>query len=825
MLSLTRNSHFMPLYPLSKDFNGKLYCGKGSLEFPIVLKKKSSNQIELTVNTFIIITLILFISKDLSDFGERRERLSDESKGETAIIRQTVSHPRPYFFYALTTPKAAAKMAFADKDTSLITILSSHHGQLRREQRDIDKRDLQRALKHGTRRRVWGQRWQVEFDGITFITDERMRREITAFPSPLPKMSIEFDVNEQNDKAKRLFEKKPELSTSHTVFVIDNSGSMLEKKNKIHLYRDCQQAAFSITALEFVAEQLFSGTAVNSDMVSLIIFSSSASIEFSHEPMGWVAYNKILAHRNKDKFVERQYSPHFDKLHAQSNYLPALDKAHELLQGLNHEKSALSLFFFSDGSPTDDQNKRISTENAEDLICKKLSAMANEFGESFTASIVGLGNPRDDFSILKNMAKAAKDAGAKASFEYCRRTANSMATAISSLVTSTTESRTSLMEGHRNGFTTRADLRSENDTAVKYDWQYFEIARHYVYSPYCRRTMPSARLPPGAVQANPRLAASRKQAGHKNPQFLAVNRNYFGKGAERVAFRCRLSDQKNAGGFVFDSLVAKETKDIERIKEKEDFHVEFMETQQQASYLAKEFNRRLMGLPFYRSGVTPQITFLWCSVLQLCDPDWEGGLRGVLVEQKLDTKRFPWTKWNDNSGMVDGVRKHMAVDVDFELRQLEKEFKAASLGAVTEEEEEESDGGSDDDESLSDLEEDVDRDEQKEENTHGDIKPSDYLQAFTHFTYFYTHRRAMVCDLQGVFNTDKVPPTFELTDPSIHYASARGRRMVYGRTDKGKSGQRSFLKTHKCTKICEFLKLCRKNKRWKDDWRQHGHGK
>ena len=50
------------------------------------------------------------------------------------------------------------------RNTSLITILSSAHGQLRREQRDIDKRDLQRALKYGTRESAWGQRWKVEYD-------------------------------------------------------------------------------------------------------------------------------------------------------------------------------------------------------------------------------------------------------------------------------------------------------------------------------------------------------------------------------------------------------------------------------------------------------------------------------------------------------------------------------------------------------------------------------------------------------------------------------------------------------------------------------------
>jgi hypothetical protein len=38
-----------------------------------------------------------------------------------------------------------------------------------------------------------------------------------------------------------------------------------------------------------------------------------------------------------------------------------------------------------------------------------------------------------------------------------------------------------------------------------------------------------------------------------------------------------------------------------------------------------------------------------------------------------------------------------------------------------------------------------------------------------------------------VYNTDLVPATFELTDPAIHYKSNKGRRLAYGRTDKGQN--------------------------------------
>ena len=110
-----------------------------------------------------------------------------------------------------------------------------------------------------------------------------MRQEVTAYPSPLPEIPVDFSAMDGHEKAKRLLQQKPELSTSHTVIVIDNSGSMLGKKNDVHLYRDSQNAAFSMTALEFVAEQLLSNTAVNSDMVSLVKFAEHPSVESSAE--------------------------------------------------------------------------------------------------------------------------------------------------------------------------------------------------------------------------------------------------------------------------------------------------------------------------------------------------------------------------------------------------------------------------------------------------------------------------------------------------------------------------------------------------------------
>jgi Alpha-kinase family len=259
-------------------------------------------------------------------------------------------------------------------------------------------------------------------------------------------------------------------------------------------------------------------------------------------------------------------------------------------------------------------------------------------------------------------------------------------------------------------------------------------------------------------------------------------------------------------------MVAKETNLVERIEENVEYHKTFCETQDLASHLAAEFNKRLQALPGYCSRTTPRIKFLECSVLLLEDHAWPGGRRGILVEKQLDTERYGWCKWNNNAGAVDGKILHVPLDVDHELAKL----AALDLGVIAE-------GDSDDESSEASEYEPV---EEAVLATEAETtNPSEYLQAFTHFTYLFTNRKVMVCDLQGVFDTDAVPPTFELSDPAIHYSSKK-REMVFGRTDKGKKGIDLFFKTHQCSSVCKHMQLSKKNKDWNKEWRrerrQHG---
>ena len=93
------------------------------------------------------------------------------------------------------------------------------------------------------------------------------------------------------------------------------------------------------------------------------------------------------------------------------------------------------------------------------------------------------------------------------------------------------------------------------------------------------------------------------------------------------------------------------------------------------------------------------------------------------------------------------------------------------------------------------------------------FRPSDFPQAFSHFSFVASGHRLLVCDIQGVFThaEDGQPPLFELTDPVIL------RNKEYVETGGGGTGRRAengadkgieeFFKLHKCNDVCRRLGL------------------
>ena len=87
-------------------------------------------------------------------------------------------------------------------------------------------------------------------------------RSISKFEAPMDSKELQ-----NHAAAKKVLTLKPGRCSSHTVLVMDKSGSM--NTHDISLHRDRKTAAYSNMAMELVAEQLFEGTANNRDVVSL----------------------------------------------------------------------------------------------------------------------------------------------------------------------------------------------------------------------------------------------------------------------------------------------------------------------------------------------------------------------------------------------------------------------------------------------------------------------------------------------------------------------------------------------------------------------------
>jgi len=90
----------------------------------------------------------------------------------------------------------------------------------------------------------------------------------------------------------------------------------------------------------------------------------------------------------------------------------------------------------------------------------------------------------------------------------------------------------------------------------------------------------------------------------------------------------------------------------------------------------------------------------------------------------------------------------------------------------------------------------------------GEVRLTDFIQAFSHWTYVESDHKVLLCDLQGVLNQEGRRPKFELTDPAIcTNTTITERSWRYGTTDIGVKGIRSFFRAHKCNLVCKCLGL------------------
>ena len=242
---------------------------------------------------------------------------------------------------------------------------------------------------------------------------------------------------------------------------------------------------------------------------------------------------------------------------------------------------------------------------------------------------------------------------------------------------------------------------------------------------------------------------------------LVVRDEVFGEGKERAVRRVR--EIAKDGRIVGPALVGKESLYVEDMKDSISFHKTFCKVQQLSQKVATHFNKIILRLPGVKRSVTPLINFLECYVMLLSDN------KGILVEKMLNHTRYK--KFNSNDGYVDGMSREEYANIKNGTRKRTAATMIRDCSFTTD----------------------------------------DIPQAFSHFSYIFSKRKFLVCDLQGVLSTDTDEPLLELTDPVIHY-SEMTNRDDYGRTDRGQQGIDDFFRSHKCSNLCHML-----HRRWISD--------
>lgn len=476
-------------------------------------------------------------------------------------------------------------------------MLSSEHGRMRRAQRLLEKRDLQAARKYGTCVESLNQRGELNlkytFAGVVYITDPTGTREITSWAEPGAGLDVELveisnDMQQEHARACAALEADMRTWTSHTVIVVDQSGSM--RNTDVAGGASRSDAVWLTLALDVIAKQLSAKQAGSTDVISVVGMNASANVLIDCKPWDWLAFNAVVK-------LLRTAEPSFD-----GNYLPALDAAEALLMRNTRGSCALQLLFLSDGRPSDRvKDQRLTgmvlPERLTIKMQESIQKLAGRFGRRLTVRTVGIGSSAsnysksiDDFVLLKQMAEHSQLFGCEGHFIHASLRPEALGLALSSLATSLTKTRTELTE-----------LGSASQRAVR---DVRREARNLMDEPVLTDALwcyKGASLPPCRLSWDFKMrdwvpAPFESAAGVG----VAVRKSYFGEGAERLVRKLREVDA--SGAFVGPLLVAKEGRfqsDMNQLAGSGAvaFHRTFCDTQTRAQNLAHVFNSWLERVP------------------------------------------------------------------------------------------------------------------------------------------------------------------------------------------------------------------------------------
>jgi len=674
------------------------------------------------------------------------------------------------------------------------TVLSGSHGRDRRSERHISKPELQAAVKHGRKEKAnpgrhGDPRWRYTHNGVVYITDASSRHEITSW---------------RLDDASINLAQGPCEGGAHAVLVVDHSGSM--RKSDVTGYATRTAAVYDCLARDFVEAQIAAGAGPDV-VVTVIEMSSASQIIIDKAPL-----DAHLAHALKQRSPTRARSD--------GNYLPALQMALNVLEADAPNRGTLMLLFLSDGAPSDhtkrscahgtlvwqqsgvtlrngktafvecphvsrgwECRKQVKEEVTSECV-RKVMQIGDLLGrDRVVVGTVAFGPPDQDYEVLRMMGEALP----RGSFQKLGLNAGGLRTAFSSLSSSLTTLRT---DGGSRSLTLRPMEVRKGDQADDGSGMVRGADGWLIYNGDMR-VKDDGQIKKMRFSLDRHTLIDQPLSGDVTG--ISLYKHPFAQGVERYVYRLseiHIPRQKERLWYSMEDamtayqaerrgirLVAKEAKHKENLGRR--FQEDLVRVQTEAAEIARTFNRRVGG------SRELQLNFLDVDVYRCGDPSYPNGEAWVLVEAELEGR---FTKWNNNNGHV--FARPAPVVPSSSVGRGGRD--ATSLGAICEDEEEE--------------------EEEEEEDGGGagagDARAAALIelpQCFSHFSYDHTGGKQLVCDLQGVWNaTDG----FELTDPVIHYVSAKGgRRHKNGGTDKGAQGVLSFFRTHRCGALCKQLGL------------------
>ena len=381
---------------------------------------------------------------------------------------------------------------------------------------------------------------------------------------------------------------------SHTILVIDNSGSMrnedvFEEGTRNYISR--HQATFNALAKGLFIPQLQAGVGPR-DVVTIIKLGEDGEVVVSRVPFAEAAKTcGQLVHSMTPR--------------SHGNYLPALGTLGRVLRASNRDQASgpTNVLFFSDGKPSDSTPPGHGTPKEKllgGIVRKTLEACPHDV-PLLKLHTVGFGN--DDFSILRAMASALPaDAG---TFHNSGLSLHALTRTLSTFSVSVSESRLTSSAGPAR------ELRPVHKSAHPQTWVTHRGA--------------------SVLHAPDGLDARWETLGRFD---VRITEAAFDSGGERNVFKLQ---------FDFPGeWVAKENKHIERTGLKElDFHKRNLVTQAVARQWGLQFNRAVANCRCHVE--LPKISVSKCYLLSLASGR-------LLFAEPFYQGTF--TKWNSNFGSV-----------------------------------------------------------------------------------------------------------------------------------------------------------------------------